>query len=98
MALMATKEEVEKLAALARIHVPQETLDKFVAEFDAVLGYVSQLEELTVEKGTANLPYVNVFREDGEPHEPGTWTEALVAQFPARDGNSLSVKQIISHD
>ncbi len=37
-------------------------------------------------------------REDSEPYAPGTYTEKLTAQFPAREGGALVVKQIIAHD
>ena len=43
---MATTAEVQKLAALARITVSEEGLEKFTKEFDAILAYVSQLEKL----------------------------------------------------
>ena len=95
---MATAEDVKKLAALARISVSEEVLPKFAAEFDAILGYVSQLEKLEIQAGKPLLPYTNVFREDGKPHESGAFTEKLAEQFPTREGDYLSVKQIISHD
>jgi aspartyl-tRNA(Asn)/glutamyl-tRNA(Gln) amidotransferase subunit C len=95
---MATSEDVKKLAALARISVPDSELKKFVVEFDAILKYVGQLEELKITKGDPILPYHNIFRADENPHAPGMFTEKIAEQFPAREGDSLSVKQIISHD
>lgn len=95
---MANAEDVKKLAALARVSVPEAELPKFAAEFDAILKYVGQLEELDVKKGEPLLPYKNVFRADENPHAPGVWTEKLAEQFPKRDGDYLEVKQIISHD
>ena len=95
---MATTDDVKKLAALARITVPEEKLVKFAEEFEAILGYVSKLDELTVPKGTPLLPYTNIFRADDEPHESGKYTEKLAEQFPSREGDLLSVKQIVSHD
>jgi aspartyl/glutamyl-tRNA(Asn/Gln) amidotransferase C subunit len=95
---MASTEDVKKLAALARISVPDSKQEKFAQEFDAILKYVGQLEELEVPKGEPLLPYTNVFRADGEPHAKGKYTEKLAEQFPAREGDYLSVKQIISHD
>lgn len=95
---MATPEEVQKLAGLARIKVPEERLSTLVSEFDQILQYIDQLTALEVGEVTPLLPYENVLRADGEPHGKGVWTDALVAQFPERDGNYLSVKQIISHD
>ena len=96
---MATKEEVKKLAALARISIPDGELVKFTSEFDAILAYVGQLESLEVAQSSAKekLPLRNVMRADDTPHEGGAYTEKLAAQFPAREGDALSVKQIIQH-
>lgn len=96
---MATKEEVKKLAALARISIPEADLPKFTKEFDAILAYVSQLETLDVPQRADEKPALrNVMRKDGEPHESGKYTKKIAAQFPAREGDYLEVKQIISHD
>ncbi len=97
---MATIEEVKKLAALARVKVADADLEKFTKEFDAILAYVGQLEKLELPNGASGeKPALrNVMREDGAPHAPGAYTEKLAAQFPAREGDALSVKQIISHD
>jgi aspartyl/glutamyl-tRNA(Asn/Gln) amidotransferase C subunit len=97
---MATVEEVKKLAALARVHVEDAELEKFTSEFDAILAYVGQLEKLDLPRSEERdkSPLRNVMRGDSEPHAAGTYTEKLAAQFPAREGDALSVKQIISHD
>ena len=97
---MATTEDVKKLAALARIDISDDELAKFTSEFDAILAYVGQLESLEIQSASATeKPALrNVMREDCEPYAPGTYTEKLTAQFPAREGGALVVKQIISHD
>lgn len=96
---MATPEDVRKLAALARIAIPEESLDTFTKEFDGVLAYVGTLEELSLEHETPTAGAVrNVLREDGDAHESGLYTEKLVEQFPVSEGNYLSVKKIISYD
>ncbi|MEK9184454.1 MAG: Asp-tRNA(Asn)/Glu-tRNA(Gln) amidotransferase subunit GatC [Patescibacteria group bacterium] len=96
---MATPEDVQKLAALARIEVPEAELASFTKEFDAVLAYVGKLDELTLAHETPTAGVVrNVFREDGEPHEGGKYTQALVEQFPDKDGNHLLVKKILTHE
>lgn len=100
-ALMATTDEVQKLAELSRIKIEGAELEKFTNEFDAILAYVGQLEKLDLPQGDAlrEKPALrNVLREDGEPHEAGKYTQMLVEQFHAKEGNALSVKQIISHD
>jgi aspartyl-tRNA(Asn)/glutamyl-tRNA(Gln) amidotransferase subunit C len=97
---MATTEEVKKLAALARVTIGEEELEKFTGEFDAILAYVGQLEslELPADLKGEKPALRNVMRIDGEPTTPGVNTEKIVAQFPLREGNALEVKQIISHD
>ncbi|HEY1042142.1 MAG TPA: Asp-tRNA(Asn)/Glu-tRNA(Gln) amidotransferase subunit GatC [Candidatus Paceibacterota bacterium] len=95
----ASAEDVKRLAALARVEVPEADLPRFAAEFDSILEYVGKLEELDLPETGRNLSSVrNVLRADENPSAPGTWTDAITAQFPDREGDSLKVKQIISHD
>lgn len=106
---MATTEEVKKLAALARIRVEDNELEKFTREFDAILAYVGQLEKLELSNKEETKPALrNVMREDSEPNTPGMYTEKIVEQFPSspyfaeatkgKKNNALVVKQIISHE
>ncbi|MFA6503326.1 MAG: Asp-tRNA(Asn)/Glu-tRNA(Gln) amidotransferase subunit GatC [Candidatus Paceibacterota bacterium] len=97
---MATTEDVQKLAALARLTIAPAELAKFTSEFDAILAYVGQLETLELPKDLrGEKPLLrNVMRADGEPHAAGKYTERIAAQFPAREGDALAVKQIITHD
>ncbi|MBI5405770.1 aspartyl/glutamyl-tRNA amidotransferase subunit C [Candidatus Kaiserbacteria bacterium] len=97
---MTTAEDVQKLAALARITVADAELAAFTREFDAILAYVGQLEKLDIPSspGEEKPPLRNVVRADGEPHASGVYTKKLAEQFPAREGDALSVKQIIQHD
>lgn len=97
---MASVDDVKKLAMLARLTVADEDLPRFVKEFEGILAYVSQLDELVLPEHLKDeKPALrNVMREDGEPHEGGLYTEKLAKQFPKRSGDYLSVKQIISHD
>jgi aspartyl-tRNA(Asn)/glutamyl-tRNA(Gln) amidotransferase subunit C len=91
---------VKKLAALARIEVPESELEKFTKEFDAILAYVSQLEKLDLPADAGKgLPQLrNVLRADGNAYEPGIFTAKLKEQFPEREGDLLVVKQVITHE
>jgi aspartyl/glutamyl-tRNA(Asn/Gln) amidotransferase C subunit len=97
---MASAEDVKRLGRLARLSIPEETLAVRAAEFDSIVSYIDQLTELSIDTDAAPVAPTlrNVFRKDGEPTPPGTWTEKLVGMFPKRDGNHLSVKKIISQD
>jgi len=100
MAAEKPVETVERLARLARIRIPEERKEVLAAEFEKVLAYIAQLDELTLSReGAPKAPMLhNVFREDADPNETGTWTEEIVKAFPAKAGSSLMVKKIISHD
>jgi len=91
---------VERLAALARIAIPSDRAEALAAEFESVRAYIAQLDELTLPTdGAPALPALhNVLRDDADAYAPGTWTEEIVSAFPAKAGNALSVKKIISHD
>lgn len=96
---MTDASQVQKLAGLARISVPEAALPKLVTEFDGILAYVGQLDSLSLADSEAIVPLLrNVYREDGEPYAAGIHTEKIAAQFPARNKDALSVKKIISHD
>lgn len=96
---MASVNDVQRLAALARIRIPESELPAFAAEFDSILTYIGQLDSLTLTHGSTPARAVrNVLRDDAHPTTPGTWTEKIVNLFPRKRGNALLVKQVISHD
>jgi aspartyl-tRNA(Asn)/glutamyl-tRNA(Gln) amidotransferase subunit C len=96
---MATAEDVRKLAALARIEIADAELEAFTKEFEAILAYVGQLEHMELPATAEEAPALrNVMRADGEPHAPGRYTAAIATQFPAREGDALVVKQVITHE
>ena len=45
----ASREEVEKIARLARLSYSEEELHEFVPQFQEIIGYVNHLEELPAE-------------------------------------------------
>ena len=92
---------VERLAALARIQIPEERKETLAGEFEQILAYIAQLDELQLAReGKPALPPVhNVFREDASPNGTGEWTETIVKAFPAKTkDNALVVKKIITLD
>lgn len=96
---MKSIDDVRHLAALARIEVGPKELEVRAKEFEQILAYVNQLETLAIPKGRASAPILkNVFREDGPPDPSGVWTAKLVAQFPQKKGDALSVRQVITHE
>ncbi len=101
---MITKEEVEKLAKLARVKVPAGELDKLAKDMEAILGYVSELKSAPVYPSSGAMaaegPEIgqvkNVLRDDADAHEAGLYTADLVKAFAKSRDNYLSVKPILT--
>lgn len=96
---MISSDDVKKLAHLSRLALSDEEVARFTRDIDAVLGYVGQITKVANRGKKNEKPLVrNVLREDRDPHESGIYTEALLAGAPEREGDSLKVKKILSHD
>jgi aspartyl-tRNA(Asn)/glutamyl-tRNA(Gln) amidotransferase subunit C len=94
---MITPQDIENLAKLSRLAVTEEEKAELAKDLESILGYVSELSkasgETLVEADTALVR--NVMREDGEAHESGAYTEAILSQAPDRQGDYLKVKKIL---
>ena len=94
---MVDAKDIQKLADLARIHVTPHECEKLKHEFDAILDYVGQLDEITagsVGEKTVGSRY-NVFREDVDAHDSGIYTKGLLDAAPKKEGDSIRVKKIL---
>ena len=91
-------DEVKKLAELSRIALSEEEMEKMRGEIDSILEYVETIQKVPLPEGVSPSPHLaleNVMREDGEPHEPGVYTEKLLSQALRREGDYLKVKKIL---
>lgn len=92
------REEVLKLAKLARIEVSNEEAESLSHEFEAILNYVGEIKAakgLKHDTKNTDHPTVNQMREDENPHESGIYSEALLNEAPSRSGNYVKVKKIL---
>lgn len=97
---MASKEEVARLATLARISIEENRMDALVHDFEEIIEYISHIQDVEIgalETGTSEK-MVNVFREDANAHAPGEYTEAILASAPRKKGRSITVRKVISHE
>jgi aspartyl-tRNA(Asn)/glutamyl-tRNA(Gln) amidotransferase subunit C len=94
------KEDITRIANLARIELTPEEAETFALEVTSVLGYVSEIKEITGDAPEEKVigALYNVMREDTNPHEEGYFTEALLASAPERDGQYVKVKKILDQD
>jgi len=102
---MIEKKDIEKLASLARITIPEHEIEKVRQDIGAILAYVGQINEanelsdknsieLSVES-SYHSGVKNVMREDGEPHETGKYTKTLLASAPKTEGGYIKVRKIL---
>jgi len=91
-----TKEEVLKIAGLAKLKIPEEKLDKYTEDLNSILGYMEKLNELdttNVEPLLHPLEGSNVFRED-EPR-PSVSTEEALKNAPDKTDAHFKVPKVI---
>lgn len=96
MAKMIGREEIEKVAKLARLELTESEAERFSEQLSDILVYVEKLNELNtdgVEPLAHCLPITNVFREDN-PKE-SLPVERAVENAPQRDGNFFKVPKIL---
>jgi aspartyl-tRNA(Asn)/glutamyl-tRNA(Gln) amidotransferase subunit C len=91
-----SREEVQHVARLARLHLTDDEVERMRQQLDAILAYIDKLRELDVEgvEPTAHaVPLVNVMRDDDVA--PSLSQEAALANAPDRAGEFFRVPRII---
>ena len=88
--------DVKALATLARLEVSDEELSRLEKEMPGILTFVEQIQKVAGEVPQKSPDLRNVMREDKNPHESGVHTETLLAAAPAREGDRIAVKQVLS--
>jgi aspartyl/glutamyl-tRNA(Asn/Gln) amidotransferase C subunit len=94
------KAEVLKLATLARIEISDAEAESLSHEFEQILNYVGEVKKVSgvggvEEKRMEDFVLRNVMRADENPHESGKFTEAILKEAPAREGDYIKVKKIL---
>lgn len=93
---MKTEIDVRTLASLARLEVSDDELKRLEKEIPDILKFVETIQKVSASAPQSKEPLINVMREDENPHEGGIYTEALLKAAPARVGNRIAVKQVLS--
>lgn len=92
-----TRDDILKLARLARIDLTDDEVEKFVGEFNAILAYVEQLQSVDVSEleptsqvtGLTNVTRPDVVASYGyEPRD-------LLKNVPHAKDNMIQVKRMI---
>jgi len=94
---MISKEDILKLAQLARLEVSDEEVARLGKDMANILDYVSQVSQVAI-SSDSEVPLVrNVMREDTPAPTLGV-REDLLEAFPTREGDYNVVRTIIQKD
>ena len=95
------KQQVAKIASLARIAMSDDELERMVPELNNILGWVEQLSEVDtagVEPMTAVIPNTLRLRADevdADPKTGGNRREDVLANAPAAEHGFFGVPKVI---
>ncbi len=91
-----TREEVRRVAVLARLRLSPEEEERLTEQLDKILQYMETLNRLDTSRVEPFLRFtdvVNAFREDQVTNQPNV--DALLANAPAKNGPFIEVPKII---
>ena len=91
-----TKQDVEKVALLARLRVTEDEKAVFATQLSQILTHVEQLNRYDtagVEPTTTVMGQVNVFRDDVV--RPSLSVEKALANAPEREADGFGVPKIL---
>jgi len=98
---MITKEEVKRIASLARLGISEAEEEKFQKEISSILDYFKSLQELDVSKvqplyhpGENFMEESGIMRSDKEEAFSGDLAKKLVEAAPDKQKEYVKVKAI----
>jgi aspartyl-tRNA(Asn)/glutamyl-tRNA(Gln) amidotransferase subunit C len=92
-----TRDDVLKLARLARLTITDEEIEKYRKELSEILGYVEQLSQVDVtglQPTTQVTGLTNVTRDD-QVWDYGASPDDLLHGVPHKEGRHIKVKRMI---
>ncbi len=94
---MISKEEVKKLATLARLEFEDAELTDMQEKLGAILEYVGQINNVLTDVEGKEVPELrNVSREDALLGVLESTSESLLAEAPATENGYVKVKKILN--
>lgn len=93
-----TKDQVQRIADLARIEISNEEKKKYTQEMIAILDYIEQLNEANTDnvKPTTHITgLINVTREDKDEKQDAEERKRILDCVPQKEGDYIKVKSIL---
>ena len=92
-----TKDEVKKVASLARLELNEDEINNHAQQLEKILDYIRQLDKIDtndVPCTTRAIEVINVFRKDDKKNS--YCTEEILELGPSREDKYFKVPKIIS--
>ena len=92
-----TKEEVKKVAHLARLELNMNEINNHAEQLEKILDYIRQLEKIDTDNvpcTTRAIEVINVFRKDEKKNFDST--EEILELSPSREDEYFKVPKIIN--
>jgi len=96
---MISREDVKKIATLARITVSDTEADTYAGDAEEILSFVVQVGGTSSpHEGDAHMLLTNVMREDGVPHEEAAYTKDILDNAPKTENDYIVVRKVITKE
>ena len=92
-----TKEEVKKVANLARLELNEDEINNHAVQLEKILEYIKQLEKIDTDDvlcTTRAIEVINVFRKD--VNKSSDCNEEILELAPSREDKYFKVPKIIN--
>ena len=100
--MVMTLNDIKKLADLARVEMTDSEMEGLARDFDSILAYIKQVQEVSklsktelLHENSENYLLRNVMREDVVTNKAGEYKESILADAPDTKDGYLRVKQIL---
>ena len=90
-----TELDLNNLSKLARIDILPAEKEKMLKDMQAILGYISEINEVQGELVRGEEDIFNIVREDIVTHETGSNTDTILEEAPSVKGGYVKVEQVL---
>jgi len=90
-----TEAELDNLSTLSRINITAEEKPKMLADMQAILGYISEINEVEGAAPSPDATHINIVREDVVTNPSGEKTDALLQEAPKTKDGYVEVMQVL---
>lgn len=90
-----TEQDLQNLSTLARIDIKEEEKATMLHNMQAILGYISEINEVQGDLVRGEESLFNVVREDVVTRETGTNTVVILEEAPSVKDGYVKVEQVL---